>query len=164
MKMALLIIDLQQAYHKGQDAASMDMACEYINAVLPAFRAKGLPVILIRHVDKDDGAEVGSPGFELLEQLQPLPGETRIVKHYGNSFNRTGLAAVLAEAGVDTVVISGYCAEHCVLSTFRGAKDLDLLPLIFKGGIASGDAANLGFVEKICDVVSFRLLGKLLEN
>jgi hypothetical protein len=38
------------------------------------------------------------------------------------------------------------------------------MPLIFKGGIASGDLANLGFVEKISDVISFAFLRKLLEN
>jgi nicotinamidase-related amidase len=61
--MGLLIIDLQKAYHMGPDAASMDSACEYINAILPFFRAKRLPITWIRHVDKSDDSEEGSPGF-----------------------------------------------------------------------------------------------------
>ena len=164
MKMALLVIDLQQAYHSGPDAASMDSACEYINAALPLFRGRDLPVIWIQHVDERDGAIQGSPGFEVIDKLKPLPGEQRIAKRYNNSFNKTPLASLLAEAKVDTVLIAGYCAEYCVLSTYRGALDLDLTPVLLRGAIAGGDAANLGFVEKLCAVVSFGFLKKTLES
>jgi hypothetical protein len=57
MKTALLVIDPQKAYYKAVDAASMDSAVEHINAILPAFRARG------------------------------LPGEARIEKRYNNGFN-----------------------------------------------------------------------------
>jgi nicotinamidase-related amidase len=161
MKMALLIIDLQKAYHEGPDAASMDSACEYINVILPLFRAKGLPVVWVQHDDED--SPKGSPGFELIDALEPLPGEARIEKRYGNSFNKTPLASILAKAGVDTVVVTGYCAEYCVLSTCRGAKDLDLTPVLLRGAVASGDAGNLAFVERVNDLVSYSFLAKLLE-
>jgi nicotinamidase-related amidase len=163
MKMALLVIDLQKAYYKGADAASMDSAAEYVNAILPAFRAKGLPVVWIQHVDEDDGAVPGKPGFDLIDGLAPLPGEPRIEKRYNNSFNKTGLASLLAKEGVDTVVISGYCAEACVLSTYRGALDLDLAPVLFRKAIASGSPENLAFVERISGLVSYGFLRKVLE-
>ncbi len=162
MKMALLVIDLQKAYYAGADAASMDAAAQYINAVLPAFRAKGLPVAWIQHIDEGDGAVEGAPGFEFIDSLKPLPGELRVSKRYNNAFNKTPLASRLTEAGVDTVVIVGYCAEHCILSTFRGAKDLDLTPVLLRGAIASGSAENLAFVERISDVVPYGFLMKAL--
>jgi nicotinamidase-related amidase len=162
MKMVLLVIDLQKAYYNGPDAASMDSACEYINAVLPAFRAKGLPIVWVQHDDEE--SPKGEPGFELIDQLKPLPGEARIAKTYGNSFNKTNLKALLDAAGVDTVLITGYCAEHCVLATYCGAKDLDLTPVMLRGAIASGDAANLAFIEKISNLVTYGVLLKILES
>lgn len=42
MKPALIIIDLQKAWHSGDAAASMDAAARYANAALAAFRDKGL--------------------------------------------------------------------------------------------------------------------------
>jgi len=164
MKMALLVIDLQKAYYQGKAAASMDAACEYISGILPGFRAKGLPIFWIQHIDEYDGAVEGKIGFELIDRLAPLPGEGRIAKRYNNSFNKTGLAAALAAAGVDTVVITGYCAEHCVLSTYRGAKDLDLTPVLLRGAVASGDEENLGFVERISDPISLGFLSRLLQS
>jgi nicotinamidase-related amidase len=162
MKAALLVIDLQKAYHKGAATASMDSACALINAALPAFRAKGLSVIWVQHVDEGDGAIMGQVGYELVDQLEPAPGEARISKRYNNAFTKTDLASILEKAGVDTVVISGYCAEWCILSTYRGCLDHDLTPVLLRGGVASGDAANLGFVEKISALVSLGFLRKAL--
>jgi nicotinamidase-related amidase len=163
MKMALLVIDLQKAYYHGADAASMDSAAEYINAILPLFRGRGLPIAWIQHIDEGDGAIEGQSGFDFIDALAPLSGEARISKRYGNAFNKTGLADLLAEERVDTVVVTGYCAEYCVLSTCRGAKDLDLAPVILRGAIASGNAENLAFVERVNDLVSYRFLAKLLK-
>jgi len=36
-----------------------------------------------------------------------------IVKTYSNSFTKTGLAEKLRMLGVDTVVVTGFCAEFC---------------------------------------------------
>ena len=162
MKATLLVVDLQKAYHNGADAVSMDSACYFINAALPAFHAKGLPVIWVRHVDEDDGAVEGQPGFDLIDQLKPEPGEARIAKRYNNAFNKTELGSILEKEGVDTVVISGYCAEWCILSTYRGCLDRDLTPVLLRGGVASGDAANLAFVEKLSALVSPSFLTKAL--
>jgi len=163
MKMCLMIIDVQKAYHQGESAASMDAACEYINAIIPAFRAKRLPILWVQHLDEDDGAAPGKPGFDFVDALKPESGDLRIVKRYGNSFNKTECAAILKEQGVDTVVITGYCAEHCVLSTYRGALDLDLTPVILKNAIASGNRENKLFVESISNVISYGILRKALE-
>jgi nicotinamidase-related amidase len=164
MRLGLMIIDLQKAYYEGESRASMDAACEYINAVLPLFRKAGLPVLWVQDISEEDGVVPGAEGFELIESLKPLEGEHRVHKNYGNAFNKTESAALLRASGVDTVVISGYCAEHCVLSTYRGALDLDFLPVILRDSIASGKAENKRFVESISDVVSYAFLKKMLED
>ena len=133
-----------------------------MKAALPAFRAKDLPVIWVRHVDEDDGAVEGEEGFEFIDRLEPLTGETRVAKRYNNAFNKTDLGSILEKTDVDTVVISGYCAEWCILSTYRGCLDRDLTPVLLRGGVASGDAANLAFVEKLSALVSPSFLAKAL--
>lgn len=163
MKIALMIIDLQKAYYNGPAKQSMDDATEYINAVLPWFREKGLPVLWIQDADVDSGVVEGTEGFEFIDDLKPLPGEHRMTKFYGNSFNKTTCAQILSEAGVDTVLITGYCAEFCVLSTYRGAQDLDLTPVILKGAVASGNAERLRMVEDISTLISYSMLKKVMD-
>ena len=103
------------------------------------------------------------PGFEIIDGLKPLENEPRITKEYNNSFNKTDCKAIMDAHKVDTVIVTGYCAEYCVLSTCRGAKDLDLASVILRGGIASGIEQNIGFVERISDVISYGALQKALD-
>lgn len=163
MKLALMVIDLQKAYYRGTSKQSMDDATEYINEVLPWFRAKGLPILWIQHKDAESGVVEGTEGFEFIDDLKPQAGEHRITKVYGNSFNKTACADILAESGVDTVLITGYCAEYCVLSTYRGAQDLDLTPVILKNGLASGNPDRLRMVEDMSTLISYGMLKKVMD-
>ena len=149
MKPALLIIDLQKAFHKDIAARTMDEAVMVINRAIPLFRESGLPVIWIQHIDEYDGALPGKPAFDFIEGLAEGKDELHIHKTYNNSFNKTALADQLAAAGIDTVVLAGYCAEFCVIATYWGAKNLDLQPFVLRGGIASDIARNIGFVEEL---------------
>jgi nicotinamidase-related amidase len=94
--------------------------------------------------------------------LNILPSDLHIHKTYGNSFTKTPLAEELRKRDVDTVIVTGFCAEYCVLSAYRGAEDLDLRPIILMGSIASGVPENIKFVESISDVVSYGALRKML--
>ena len=157
-----MVIDMQKEFYKGETLSHMDRAAEYINWVLPRFEAKGLPVIWVQDVDEEDGVVPGTEGFEFIESLTPKDGSIRIHKRYGNSFNKTDCDTILKDAGVDTVVMTGYCAEFCVLSTYRGAKDLDYFPVILKNGIASSKDSNKEFVESISETITAGMLAKLL--
>ena len=164
MKPALLVIDVQKAFFDIDPATtqSLNNAIEYINAVMPIFREKGLPVICVQHMDKGDGLVPGADGFDLPDKLKILPSDLHIVKTYGNSFTKTPLEEELRKLGVDTVIITGFCAEYCVLSTYRGAADRDFTPIILRGSIASGSADNVRFVESVNDVISYQALKKVL--
>lgn len=164
MKPALMILDLQKAFYRGKAIESMNHACEYINAILPTFRGKGLPVIWVKHRDKKEGLVEGNPEFEFIDQLKAVDGEVQIIKEYGNAFNKTECKEILQKNGIDTVIISGYRAEYCVLSTYRGAMDIDLTPILLKGSLAGEDEENVGFVYKISDVITRRELVKVLKN
>gem|GEM_PF-3513849 len=62
------------------------------------------------------------------------------------------------------VIIVGFCAEYCVLSTYRGAEDHGLTPVIMRGGLASAKPENINFVENISNIISYPVLAKMLEN
>jgi nicotinamidase-related amidase len=165
MKPALLVIDVQKAFFElGQPTAqSLEHAIEYINAAIELFRDKQLPVIAIQHMDTEEQLVPGSDGFALPEQLKILTSDVHIIKTYGNAFNQTPLADELRNLGVDTVILTGFCAEYCVLSTCRGAQDRDLTPIILRGALASGSPENIQFVEAINDTISYGALKKILE-
>ena len=164
MKPALLVIDVQKEFLKFSPttAQSLNEAIEYINAAIAVFREKHLPVICIQHVDEAERLVPGEEGFELPGGLDILPSDLHIHKTYGNSFIKTSLEAELRDLGVDTVIITGFCAEYCILSTYRGAQDLDLTPVILRGSLASGIVENIKFVESISDIVSYGALKKIL--
>jgi nicotinamidase-related amidase len=164
MKPALLVIDVQKAFFKSDPVMtqSLERAIEYINAAIALFREKGLPVISVQHMDKDDNLLPGQEGFDLPEQLKILETDLHIHKTYGNSFNKTPLAGELQKLGVDTVIVTGFCAEYCVLSTCRGAEDLDLNPIILRGSLASGVLKNIKFVENVNELISYGALKKVL--
>jgi len=164
MQPALLVIDVQKAFfaYDQVTARSLESAIEYINAAIALFRGKQLPVIAVQHMDVEEQLVPGADGFALPDQLNILASDVHIVKTYGNAFNRTPLADELRNLGVDTVILTGFCAEYCVLSTSRGAEDLDLTPIILRGSLASGSPDNITFVENVNNIISYGALKKVL--
>jgi nicotinamidase-related amidase len=164
VKPALLVIDVQNEFFNYNQACadSLKSAIQYINAAIGLFRKKNLPIIAIQHKSEEENLVPGKPGFDMPESVKLEPQDVRIVKTYGNSFTKTGLADKLKELGVDTVIITGFCAEYCVLSTYKGAEDYDFKPIILKGSIASDNSEHIRFVEEIADTVTFGALKTLL--
>ena len=164
MKPALLVVDVQKAFFRSDPitAQSLEQAIETINAAIALFREKQLPVISVQDMDEEENVVPGEDGFELPDQLNILDSDVHIHKTYGNAFNKTPLEDELRKTGADTVIITGFCAEYCVLSTYRGAKDLDLTPILLRGSLASGNPENIKFVESVSDVISYGALKKVL--
>ena len=166
MKPALLVIDVQIDYFNLNQSCSDSLrsAVEYINAAIDLFRKKSLPIVVIQHKNEDRGFVPGEPGFDVHESVKLEPQDIRIVKTYSNSFTRTGLAEKLKELGVDTIIVTGFKAEYCVLSTYRGAEDLDFKPIMLKGALASDNAERIRFVEEVSELISFGALETLLRS
>ncbi len=161
MKPALLIIDVQKEFFKEKACSdSLKRAIAYINAAIDLFRKKNLPIVAIQH--KSEGLVPGKSGFDVPQSVKLKLQDIRITKTYGNSFNKTELAEKLRELGVDTVIVTGFCAEYCVLSTCRGAEDCDFTPIVLKGSLASDNAEHIRFVEEITDTISLGALKTLL--
>ena len=164
MKPALLVIDVQNEFFNLNQACSdsLKAAIEYINAAIVLFRKKNLPIVVIQHKSEEEGLIPGKSGFDVPQSVKLEPQDMRIIKTYSNSFTKTGLAEKLRELGVDTVIVTGFCAEYCVLSTYRGAQDCDFTPIILRGSLASDNAEHIRFVEEITETISLGALKTLL--
>jgi len=164
VKAALLVIDIQNEFFNISQVCtdSLKSAIRYVNAAIALFRKKNLPIVAVQHKSIEDELVPGKSGFDIPEAVKLESSDIRIVKTYGNSFNKTGLAEKLKELGVDTVIITGFCAEQCVLSTYKGAEDINFKPIILKGAIASDNLEHLKSVEEITDTITFGALRALL--
>lgn len=164
MKPALLVIDLQKKFFNLNKPCSdsLKSAIEYINETILLFRNKGFPVIVIQHKDESEELVEGNDDFEVHGSVKLYPQDLRIVKTYGNAFTKTMLAEKLRDFGVDTVIITGFCAEECVLSTYVGADDNDFTPIILRSAIASDNPDHAKFVEEISNLISIGALKNML--
>ncbi len=165
MKPALLVIDIQKEFFNDDEETiqSLKSAVETINAAIELFREMDLPVISIQHIDEEEGLTPGKVGFDLPDDLAILPGDLHIHKKYSNAFNKTNLAENLRKLGADPIIMAGYCAEYCVLSTYRGAMDLDFHPILLRDALAGGSEENIRFVERISEVISLGALKSFID-
>ena len=164
MKPALLVIDIQKDFFNINQACSdsLKSAIDSVNEAIDLFRKKNLPILAIQHKNEEKGLVPGNPNFDMPESVKLTNQDIRIVKTYGNAFTKTGLAERLRALEVDTVIVTGFCAEFCVLSTYIGAQDYDLTPIILKGSLASDNAEHIRFVEEIAETISFGALKAVL--
>lgn len=160
MKPALLVIDVQKQFFSSdpETERSLSNAVQYIVPAIKLFHEKKFPVVFVQHMEEADGLLPGTEGFELPKDFDVHPEDIRITKTYNNAFNKTGLHEKLKALGVDTLIITGYCAEWCILSTIRGAWDLDLNAFLLLGSIASGSKEAISFVENNHEVISIGAL------
>lgn len=133
-KTALVIIDLQRGIAAMPVAHAIDGVVANAAALAAAFRAKGLPVVLVNvagvapgRTDAPRLAGPFPPGFdELLPELDAQPGDHRVTKHTWGAFPNTDLADYLKREGVTQVVLAGVATSIGVESTAREAFALGL--------------------------------------
>lgn len=65
----------------------------------------------------------GEPGWQILPELAPLPGEIVIDKPGKSSFYATDLEAELNALGITQLVVTGVTSDCCVQSTIRDAHE-----------------------------------------
>lgn len=163
MKPALLVVDMQNEFFAPESPAlaSLRSATEYINATIALFRKHGAPVVVVSDIEEPSRVPGAEP-FAFHPSVAIEPADDRIDKRFGNAFWKTDLDELLRKKGVDTVIVCGFCAEFCVLSTHRGAVERGFGAAVLRSGLASPSADHIRFVEAICDVVSYGALAAFL--
>jgi nicotinamidase-related amidase len=147
---ALVVIDMAYGWTDPADAggsARLDEAIEAIRQLLPAARAKDVPVIYttspFREQPQLKSAEDFSPRFrrwdaracEIDERVRPLPGEYVIHKEHASAFAGTPLIGHLVARRVDTLLITGCSTSACVRATATDAKSHQLRPIIVREAV-----------------------------
>jgi nicotinamidase-related amidase len=123
---ALLVIDAQDSFKAGPRWLRRNNPNfeENVSRLIDTYRSAGLPVLFFLDSDDDEEFKPGSPYFKLMDFIQPQEGEPVIVKTSRNCFTSTNLNALLSEANVKRVVVSGIKTEQCCETTARVASDL----------------------------------------
>ena len=133
---ALLIIDMQKGsfkpYSLRHDALG---TIERINCIANKCRSKNIPVIFIQHDgSKENCFYPNSEDWEILPELEILPGDIIIGKTANDAFYNTLLGSTLQDNDISQLLIAGCATDFCVDTTVKSALSKDYKVTIIEDG------------------------------
>ncbi|GAB4582995.1 cysteine hydrolase family protein [Nocardia sp. IFM 10818] len=165
-RMALIVYDMQVGV-LGQ-LADGPRITERVVRVVEAARRGGYPIIFLRHmflpkrlmgafalrmamswqgVDSVEQVEPilqrDTPGFQLVPELQPQPGEIVFDKTSMSAFEGTPLASTLRDLGIGAYAIVGVALEIGIQPTVAHSTDLGFIPVVVRDAVGGKDEAGL---------------------
>ncbi|MFH8445120.1 hydrolase [Streptomyces sp. NPDC018026] len=162
---ALVVIDLQAGIVAAPTEPYTGAEVVARSAELAeAFRARDLPVVLVRVSFAADGADAvpgrteaggaGGPRPEgwdvVVDELAGHPGDLTVTKRNWGAFHGTGLDVQLRRRGVTQIVLTGIATSIGVESTARAAHEHGYHVTLATDAMSDMSAkAHLGSVERI---------------
>ena len=155
MKAALIVVDMLNDFFERSPllAEQRSRLVANTNALARTFRARGLTVLWVRQefapdlhdaflymrVNKASITIAGTPGCDLLPELEYLPTDPVIVKKRYSAFFGTDLEARLAKARPELLVIAGVNTHACVRMTAIDAYQRDYDVIVAADCVASSN-------------------------
>ena len=174
MKKALLVIDPQRIYTDPESEMFCNDSVETINRInslLKHAETSQQLIILIRHVHKRDGSDLGrlfdfsgeaeddfnfkegSDEVEYDKRLTRPSTAIEITKNRYSAFTCSALAKILEEYKIEKAVICGFMTNFCCESTARDALDRDYYVDFIADATGTPGTDNYG-EEEIREIVS----------
>jgi nicotinamidase-related amidase len=151
---AVIVIDLLKGFFKSNptlpDPLDSKTLFATVRRVIDCSREAGLNIVFIKDnflpeeipIDKHfkiygPHCIIGTPDAEVVDELDPKPGDFQIRKKHYSAFNSTRLDAVLRELDVNRLYFTGAWTEACVQHTVIDAFYLNYAIAVVADGVSS---------------------------
>jgi nicotinamidase-related amidase len=173
-KPALLIIDMVKDYFDESHQIPLTQLAKAIidplNRLISVFREQGWPIVFSTDSFKNEDffftskmkphAITGTPGAEVIDELDRTPRDYWLPKPRMSAFFKTGLETWLKERQVTLCAVAGIATPYCVLTTVLDALNHDFKAVLLEDCAA---AASQGAHEKTVDTYRRNVLYPLLR-